>query len=189
MAWISILLCSVISIQGQTKHVVDRKGFVFGISIGASHTVQSFPGKSQNETDFGLDFKIGCMIKPNIALLLTSNVSGYEYSGIGRTRKRDFGILAPSLQYWLDKRLWLLGGIGLGLDAPVFFDVKNLETNSGEMKYHGGLGIIAAVGYEFFQKEKFTIDMKARIGYRNLNITEGKTTGISFGLLVGINFY
>lgn len=84
---ITIWLISLASIAySQIKEPV-RDGFVFGSSIGISHSVQSFPNKSQNNTDFGFDLKLGYMIKPNIALLLTSNVSGYDYTGIGRARK------------------------------------------------------------------------------------------------------
>lgn len=185
----TILLVSfTILCHAQDEQTFKRKGFVFGTSIGISSSIQSFPNKSQNDIDFGFDLKLGYMIKPTLAILLTSNVSGYEYSGIGRTRKRDFGVLAPSIQYWFKERFWLLGGIGLGLDAPIFFDIKNPETNKVETEYHNGLGLVVAIGYEIYQGKKITFDLKARMTYRNVNITEGKTKGISPSLLVGINF-
>jgi outer membrane protein W len=187
---ITVLLSSLSVLSyAQNEQMVTRKGFVFGTSIGVSNSIQSFPNKSQNDIGFGLGVKLGYMINPNITILLTTNVSGYEYSGIGRTRKRDFGILAPSVQYWFKERFWVLGGIGLGVDAPVFFDIKNPETNKEETEYHSGLGIVGAIGYDIYQGKKFTIDLKARITYRNVNITEGKTSGVSPSLLIGINFY
>lgn len=184
-----LVLCTVFTAQAQDKEKVERKGLVFGTALGLSHSIQSFPNKNQNDTDFGLDLKFGYMIKPNLAILLTSNVSGYDYSGIGRDRKRDFGILAPSIQFWLNDRFWILGGIGLGLDAPVFFDIENPDTDPEETAYYSGLGLIGSAGYELYQKKKFTIDLKTRVGYRNLQITEGKTQGVSIGLLIGINFH
>jgi len=186
---IGLLLWMNTLVQAQNKPGVERKGIIFGTSIGLAHARQSFPDKKQNDTDFALDFKLGYMIKPTLAVLLTSNVSGYQYSGIGRSRKRDFGILAPSIQYWLNDRFWVLGGVGLGVDAPVFFDIEDPETNPEEVAYHSGLGLIGSVGYECYQRGKFTLDLKARIGYRNLQVTEGKTQGVSFGILVGLNFY
>ena len=187
---IAILLSSLAMFgYAQNEQTVIRKGFAFGTSIGISNTVQSFPNKSQNDIDFGLDLKLGYMINPNLAILLTSNVSGYEYSGIGRTRKRDFGVLAPAVQYWFKERFWISGGVGLGLDAPVFFDIKDPEINKEETEYHSGIGIVGAIGYEIYQGKKFMIDLKARMTYRNVNITEGKTTGISSALLIGINLY
>lgn len=187
---ITICLISLTSITySQTREPIIRKGFVIGTSIGVSHTIQSFPSKSQNNTGFGFDLKLGYMIKPNMALLLTSNVSGYDYSGIGRSRKRDFGVLAPTVQYWFRERFWALTGIGLGLDAPVFFDIEDPDNQKEETGYHSGLGIVAAVGYEFYQGKNFAIDLKARMTYRNVDITEGKTTGVSPTILIGINFY
>jgi len=173
----------------QNKENITRGGFVFGTSIGISHSIQSFPTKTQNNTDFGFDLKFGYMIKPTIALLLTSNISGYDYTGIGRPRKRDFGVLAPSVQYWFADRFWGLAGIGLGVDAPVFFDIEDPDNQKEETRYYTGLGIVGALGYEFYQGKKFAIDLKARITYRNVNITEGKTTGVSPSILIGINFY
>lgn len=173
----------------QYKQRILRKGFVFGTAVGVAYTTQSFPNKSQNNTDFGFDFKLGYMIKPNIALLLSSNVSGYVYEGIGRSRKRDFGVLAPTVQYWFRKRFWALAGIGIGLDAPVFYDIEDPDNNKEETAYYSGLGIVGAIGYEFYQGKKFAVDLKARITYRNVNIAEGNTTGVSPSILVGINFY
>lgn len=189
----SIITFSLISLTyftyAQDKEPNIRKGFVFGASIGLSHSVQSFPNKSQTNTDFGFDFKLGYTIKPNISLLLTSNVSGYEYSGIGRTRKRDFGVLAPAVQYWFRERFWAQAGVGLGIDAPVFFDIEDPDNNKEETEYYHGLGIVGAVGYEFYQGKKIVIDLKARMTYRNVNISEGRTTGVSPSILIGVNFY
>jgi len=187
---ITICLISLSSItHSQIKESTKTKGFVIGTSIGVSHSIQSFPNKSQSNTDFGFDLKLGYMLKPNFALLLTTNVSGYDYSGIGRDRKRDFGILAPTVQYWFHERFWVQAGIGLGLDAPVFFDIKDPDNNKEETQYHTGFGILGAIGYEFYQTKKFALDLKARMTYRNVNITEGKTTGVSPSILIGINFY
>ena len=185
----TICLLGLTSILYAQDEPPIRKGFVFGTSIGLSHSIQSFPNQSQNNTDFGLGFKLGYMINSNIALLLSSNVSGYDYTGIGRSRKRDFGVLAPTVQYWFRERFWVQGGIGLGLDAPVFFDIKDPDLDKEETVYHVGLGMVGAIGFEFYQAKNFAIDLKARVTYRNVGITEGKTTGVSPSILIGVNFY
>jgi len=33
------------------------------------------------------------------------------------------------------------------------------------------------------------VDIKARVMYRNVSLQEGNTTGFSYGILVGVNFY
>ena len=175
----------------QENETIQRRGFVFGTSYGAGYSVLNFPDKNQSEPGFALDVKLGYMIKPDLALLLSTNVSIYDYSGFGRDRKRDFGVLAPSLQYWLNDRCWVLGGIGLGGDNPVFWDIdfENIDNNPLETKYYNGLGVVAAVGYEIYQRKHIALDLKTKISYRNVEMPEGKTNGVSFSLLAGINFY
>ncbi len=187
------IICTILlmqTIQAQEKSSFQRKGFVFGTALGGSVSSLKFPNKSQHQANLGIDLKIGYMLNSNLAILLTSNIAIYDYSGFGRDRKRDFGIIGPSAQYWLKDKLWLLGGIGIGGDNPVFWDIKNTDSDALELKYYAGLGLVAAVGYEIYQSKKnFTIDVKARTMYRNVKMQEGNTTGFSYGILVGINFY
>lgn len=177
-------------LQGQEIQSVRKKGFVFGTSLGLANTHLKFPDKSERYTNLGLDLKIGYMLNPNLGLLLTSNVSIYNYSGFGRNRKRDFGVLAPGIQYHLNKRLWFLGGVGIGGDNPVFWDIKDPDLDPLETKYFSGLGFVTSFGYEVFRLgSNFVVDIKARVMYRNVNLLEGTTSGFSYGILIGVNFY
>lgn len=187
---IVVIICFTFFDQTINAQVLKRKGFVFGTSLGVVNSKLNFPDKSEKQTDLGIDLKIGYMLNPSLAVLLMSNVSIYDYSGFGRDRKRDFGVLSPSIQYWIRDKLWLLGGIGIGGDNPVFWDIKNPETEPLETMYFSGLGIVASAGYELFYSDKnFTIDIKGRLMHRKVSLQEGDTTGISYGILVGINFY
>ena len=173
----------------QSEKNIKRKGIVIGTSYGIGSIFQSFHDKKQNDVGFALELKLGYMLRPNLALIISSNVSVYDYSGFGRDRKRDFGILAPSVQYWINDKLWVLGGNGLGGDNPVFWDIENPDTDPLETKYYNGLGLVTAVGYEIYQKGNFALDLKTRISYRNVEIQEGKTNGLAVAILLGINFY
>lgn len=187
------ILCKILIIHllmSQDTSSFQRKGFTFGASFGIANTNISYPNKSTEATDLGIDLKIGYMIKPNLAILLTSNVSIYDYSGFGRNRKRDFGVLSPSIQYWLSSKFWILGGIGIGGDNPVFWDIKDPNEDNLETKYYSGFGAVTSIGYELFQiKEKAIVDIIARVLYRNVKLQEGSTKGISYGILLGVNFY
>lgn len=68
-------------------------------------------------------------------------------------------------------------------------DFDNVDTDPLETKYYNGFGLIAAVGYEIYQRKNMALDLKTKISYRNVEMHEGKTNGVSFGLLLGINFY
>jgi hypothetical protein len=186
-----LLFCLLFSQQVFSQYTKDtnRKGLVFGLSTGLGYSILKFPEKNQNDIGIGLDIKFGYMIQSNLAILLTSNVTVYDYSGYGRDRKRDFGILAPSVQYWVGDKFWVLGGIGIGGDSPVFWDIKNPDSDALETKYYSGLGVITSVGYEIYQKKNFAIDLKTKIIYRNVKIQEDKSNGVSFALLLGLNLY
>lgn len=175
----------------QAEKTIQRNGFIIGTSSGAGYSILKFPDTNQNEIGFALDLKLGYLINPKLALLLTTNVSIYDYSGFGRDRKRDFGVLAPSLQYWFGDKFWVLGGVGLGGDNPVFWDIDfdNVDNDPLETKYFNGLGLVSAVGYEIYQQKNMAIDIKTKISFRNVEMQEGKTTGVSFALLLGINLY
>ena len=58
-----------------------------------------------------------------------------------------------------------------------------------ETKYYNGLGFVTAVGYEIYQRKNMALDLKTKISYRNVEMQEGKTNGVSFAFLLGINFY
>ncbi|MCA9733170.1 hypothetical protein KC799_13620 [candidate division KSB1 bacterium] len=178
-------ICSLAYGQNQSSH---RSGLFFGNSIGISRTSHHFPYDSQINSDLALEAKIGYFIKPDFALTLITNPSIYNYNGSNRERKREFGVLAASAQYWFgSKKTWILGGIGLGVDAPVFYDVK--PEGDGETKYFTGFGFVSSIGYEFYKWKKLVFDAEARVTYRNVEMEEGKTTGTSIALLLGFNFY
>ncbi len=59
-----------------------------------------------------------------------------------RKRLRDFGGIFASTQYFVLDKLWILGGIGIGTDAPVFYDLK--PENEIETKYYSGVGAISS---------------------------------------------
>ena len=185
----ALLLSLITSAYSQNMQDVYRKGFVFGTAIGVSHSIQPFPNNKQNNLGLGLDFKVGYMLQPNLALLLSTNISSYNYSGVGRDRTRDFGIVAPTIQYWLNDKLWVLGGVGLGVDAPISWDIKNPDVNKKETQYYTGLGVVMALGFDIFRKKNFTVDIKTRLSYRNVQLQEGRASGFSPAVLIGINFY
>lgn len=173
--------------QNISEKNFERKGFIFSTAFGISSVGLNFPsyGK-QNEISASLpNFKIGAMISEHTALLVYLPGSIYTYKNEGRKRDRGFEGIIPSVQYWLKERWWVLGGAGLGLDAPVFYDIKNEE----ERKFYFGGSVVAATGYEIWRKGRCTIDVQSRIHYGTANLTEGSRKGMAFNFLVGFNWY
>ena len=176
-----------LSVFAQSKNEILRKGFMFGFSSGISNSNLNFPTKKQNNTNLALNWKVGYMLNPKLAVLLNGAVSIYDYDLSERKRLRDFGGVFASAQYFVTNKFWALGGIGIGTDAPVFYDLK--PENTVETKYYSGLGIVSSVGYEIYRKKNFTFDLQVRINYSNVNLPIGKTNGLTTALLLGINLY
>ncbi len=187
-----LLLLLTISIslahaQQRTDKPFERKGFIFGTSMGASAVQLKFATKpTQTEVSASFpNFKIGTMISNRTALLVYLPGSIHTYKNEERERDRGFEGIIPSVQYWFKDRWWVMGGLGLGMDAPAFYDIKNED----ERKFYFGYASIAGAGYEIWRKGKCAIDIQSRVHYGAITRPEGNSTGVAFSLLIGVNWY
>jgi len=190
MKSISVLVffcISHLSVFAQDKREVLSKGIVFGFSSGIANSNLNFPSKNQNNTNLALNWKIGYKLNSKLALLINGAVSIYEYDLSDRKRLRDFGGVFASTQYFVSDKLWILGGVGIGTDAPVFYDL--VPENEIETEYYTGFGVVSSVGYEIYRKKRFALDLQARINYTSVNLPIGKTDGLTTALLIGFNFF
>jgi hypothetical protein len=173
--------------QNNSESNFERKGFVFGASLGASYMSLNFhshPRQTEMSASFP-NIKAGAMISSRTALLLVLPGSIYTYDIEGRSRDRGFEGIVPSVQYWFSDRWWVLGGIGLGMDAPAFYDIESED----ERKFYFGTALIAGVGYEVWRERKFALDVQSRIHLGTASRPEGKFRGTAFDVLVGFNWY
>lgn len=182
-----ICLLLGVSLVAQDNREIVRKGFIFGLSSGIAHLNLNFSSTRQNNTNLALNWKLGYMLNPKMALLLNGVVSIYEYDLSDRKRLRDFGGVFASSQYFIADKFWVLAGIGIGTDAPVFYDLK--PENTVETDYYSGFGFVSSVGYEVFRKNNFALDLQFRINYNSIHLPLGKTNGLTTAMLIGINFY
>jgi hypothetical protein len=185
--FIFVLTLLSLHLHAQTETVMSRKGIVFGLASGVAQTRIKFPTKVQNSTDLALNWKFGYAINPRLVLLLNGSVSVYTFDLSDRKRKRDFGGLFPSAQYFVSDRFWVMGGMGLCTEAPVFYD---LDTEiEAETKYYTGFGAITSVGYELIRIKNCAVDLQARLNFGNADLDIGIANGRSAALLLGVHFY
>lgn len=166
---------------------VARRGLLFGAALGPAATHLRAAGTRRQGTDLGLNWKLGYALTPRLALLLNGSAAVYASAGPDRPRKRDFGGVFPAVQYWPGRRVWLLGGLGLGTDAPVFYDVQ--PEQPGENAYYTGPALIGSVGYELYQRGRLALDLQLRTTYARVAVPGGRVQGFSTGLLLGLNLY
>lgn len=178
--------CLWLSSQAQNMEN-PRKGFYFGAATGIGFLSLRPPnGSTQHESGLSLpNLKFGYLLNPRLGIGLTLPGSLYTYTGEGRKRSRGFEGMVPSVQFWLKNRWWLSSGIGVGLDAPAFYDIQNPD----ERKFYFGTAAIFGTGYEVFRKNNFSIDLQARLHLGSIDLPTGNQKGNSLNFLIGINWY
>lgn len=163
----------------------NRKGFFFGTSIGPSFLHLNYSEtKDQQICGSFPNFKFGYQLTSNSALTLVLPGSVYKYSLTGRSRDRGYEGILLGYQRWAGNKVWYALNAGTTMDAPAFYDIKN-ET---ERKFHFGYGIALSSGYEFVQREKFTLDLQFRAHVGRINRGTESYTGSAFNFLIGFNW-
>ena len=167
----------------------ERAGFLFGVGLGAGFIDTAIDGTQRHASVTPtIGWKIGSMIASDWAIQIVFPSAFYDYQGdpaSPRERLRGFEGIIPSVQFWPRDRWWVMAGLGLGLDAPVFFDVEN----EAEGNFSVGIGGVAAVGYELIQRPLWNIDVQARIRYGTAAVTGGTRRSGSLDMLVSANRY
>lgn len=189
VVWVSFLLAQSILAKDSIK--MQREGFVFGIATGSGYINTSIPNDKNNSQwgNIAYNWKFGYMLNSITAILLQGNVSTYRYEGNSdstRERLRGFEGIIPSIQYFVSNRIWLSGGLGLGMDNPVFYDVKN--ENEGKY-YAGGFKTTLGIGYEIWHKINKALDIQTRLSYGNAKVPEGKRKSVAVDILIGYSMY
>lgn len=183
----SLLFCLVLQAQNPSSARFARKGIVVGGALGLSSIQHNAPGFSA-EQQLGLslpNIKVGTMVSSCTALLLYLPGTVYTYNKEGRTRDRGFEGIVPSVQFWAGDRFWLLGGAGLGMDAPAFYDIRDKT----ERKFYFGTAALAGLGYEIWRKKRFAVDIQGRVHYGRIKFPTERREGLAFSLLLGFNIY
>ena len=166
---------------------VERKGFVIGlgVGVGAISIADSNAETPFDEAQGGLslpNLKIGFMLSDRMALLATFPGMIYEVDD----RDRSFEAFIPSLQYWVNDRLWVNGGIGLAMDFPALYDMKGLEGD----QFNLGCAVAVSAGFELVQRKNFALDLQSKIHLGRVFLDNDiERDAASFSVGVGFNWY
>jgi hypothetical protein len=179
------LLFSAAFLSAQTSF--ERKKFFFGASFGTSYLSLSSDLIGDENTFGGSapNMKFGWMIsqKTAVAVLLPGTV--YSFKSQGRVRDRGFEGIIPVVQLWPKDRWWIMGGGGLGMDAPAFYDIKD----ESERKFYFGAAAVAGTGFEIWRRKHFALDIQGRAHMGFVDAPEGRRNGMAFSVLLGVNWY
>ena len=162
MACVAFALLSSITYAQSTdsETTTQRKGFIFEFTVGGgiisledSAGIQTFD-ESQGTFVFP-DLKFGHMLNENLAITLSMPGNIYEF----QDNDRHFGGLIPSLQYWVKERWWIHGGIGLAIDSPALYDIKDNVNDD----FNFGCAVMASTGYEIYKKKNFALNVQSKL--------------------------
>jgi hypothetical protein len=155
------LLSSITYAQNASSETTtQREGFIFEfvagggiISLEDNAGIQTFD-KSQGTFSFP-DLKFGYMLNERLAITVSLPGNIYEF----QDNDRHFGGLIPTLQYWVKDRWWINGGIGLGIDSPALYDIKENENDD----WNFGCAVMASTGYEIYKKKNFALNVQSKL--------------------------
>ena len=162
MACVAFALLSSITYAQSTDSEIttQRQGFIFEFTIGGgiisiedSAGIQTFD-KSQGTFVFP-DLKFGHMLNENLAITLSMPGNIYDF----QDNDRHFGGFIPSLQYWVKERWWIHGGIGLAIDSPALYDIKDNVNDD----FNFGCAVMASTGYEIYKKKNFALNVQSKL--------------------------
>lgn len=162
----------------------QRDGFIFEfvvgggiISIEDSAGIQTFD-KSQGTFVFP-DLKFGYMLNEHLAITASMPGNIYEF----QDNDRNFGGFIPSVQYWVKDRWWIHGGIGLAIDSPALYDIKD-DINDD---WNFGCAVMASTGYEIYKKKNFALNVQSKLVLGRASL-EGDTHRDAVIFNVGLGF-
>ena len=162
MACVAFALVSSMTYAQNTnpETSTQRDGFIIEFLVGGglisledSAGIQTFD-KSQGTFVFP-DLKLGYMLNENLAITAAIPGNIYEF----QDNDRHFGGFIPSVQYWVKERWWIHGGIGLAIDSPALYDIKD-DVNDD---WNFGCAVTASTGYEIYKKKNFALNVQSKL--------------------------
>lgn len=169
----------------------DRTGRLalgFGLGLGAMES-ESGPIECFNcdyqPVAVGLDFHIGGMISPRLALLLEmqANIQTVEDYGFEGNKTLSQGAILGAAQFWVTPRIWLKGGLGVAHLQYTYSDVYE----DYEEPIDSGAALLLGAGIELLHSQRFALDLQGRVlvgGYDGIDDT---VTSSQIG--IGLNWY
>ena len=155
------LVSSITGAQNtNTETTNQREGFMFEFTVGGGiisiedgEGIQTFD-ESQGTFVFP-DIKLGYMLNEKLAITVSMPGNIYKF----QDNDRNFGGFIPSVQYWVKERWWIHGGIGLAIDSPALYDIKD-DVNDD---WNFGTAVMVSSGYEMYKKKNFALNVQSKL--------------------------
>jgi hypothetical protein len=189
MAFVAFALVSSITYaqNTHTEPITQREGFMFEFTVGGgiisiedSAGIQTFD-ESQGTFVFP-DIKLGYMLNEKLAITVSMPGNIYKF----QDNDRNFGGLIPSVQYWVKDKWWIHGGIGLAIDSPALYDIKD-DLNDD---WNFGTAVMVSSGYEMYKKKNFALNVQSKLvlGHASLD-GDAQRDALIFNVGLGFSWF
>jgi hypothetical protein len=182
------LVSSITGAQNtNTETTNQREGFLFEFTVGGgiisiedSEGIQTFD-ESQGTFVFP-DIKLGYMLNEKLAITVSMPGNIYKF----QDNDRNFGGLIPSVQYWVKDKWWIHGGIGLAIDSPALYDIKD-DVNDD---WNFGTAVMISSGYEMYKKKNFALNVQSKLvlGHASLD-GDAQRDALIFNVGLGFSWF
>lgn len=150
----------------ESKNEGWRDGWVLGIGILAGKPLNYDCADCYTTMGVGMNVQLGRMLNPRLALMLDthgvavgqSEIPGYEAEANVMVQ----GVVALAVQYWAGDRLWLKAGMGRGEVRQSVTVLSPSGASVDIIDNQGGLGTLAAAGYELYQGQTMGVNLHLR---------------------------
>jgi hypothetical protein len=150
------LLCSTAARAAADPLPAERNGLLIGFGVGLG-TIEAECADCGDVLEAGgLEFRVGTMMRPGLALLL-------DVWGMGHTEDRvtlTHVIATGALRWWAAPRFWLQGGVGFAR-AGWAYDAAIVTVRD---ETEAAPAVMVGAGYEIAASRRFTIDLTVRAG-------------------------
>lgn len=162
---------------------ITGSGFLFGAAFGGGVSMIREHGHSQTYPRVSIpNLKAGYVWSEKISFLLYLPTGASKKNGTTRA----FEAFLPSVQYWVNDRWSLIGGIGLAMDIPAVWTVDF----SNPKGFHFGPAVSGSLSYEWWRKNNVGLDVQWRILYGASHVGQNRPRHITAcDLVVGITWY
>ena len=156
--------------NADSETTTQRDGFIFEAVVGGGIiSIEDSAGNQTFDNAQGTfvfpDLKLGYMLNENLAITAVMPGNIYEF----QDNDRNFGGFIPSVQYWVKDCWWIHGGIGLAIDSPALYDIKDNVNDD----WNFGVAVMASTGYEIYKKKNFALNVQSKLVLGNVSLDGG----------------
>jgi hypothetical protein len=142
---LSVVLIAASVSNAAAQSSPDKSGFTFLVNLGVGiqkDTALDETGKGLA----GLNAGVGGFLKPNLAVLGRFSGTNVSYETPFGDVSQISGVFGGSLQYWTSDKVYVEGGVGVGL--------WSVEDESER-----GLGLILGAGYTIWNRGRHNLQV------------------------------